>query len=59
MEGDYLVSTRIKSPVQAINEPTKFSPGPDKTTRNAELEKGFTQPVTTRETAPSLTLGGM
>ena len=59
MDGQYLVSTRIKSPVQAMNKPTQFNSGPDSTTRTVELDKGIQQPVTTRETAPSITLGGM
>jgi hypothetical protein len=59
MNGKYLVSSPIKSPVRVTNKPTNFLAGPDKTMRTAELEKGFVQPMTTRETAPSITLGGM
>lgn len=57
MNGNYLVSSRVKSPVQVSNKPTKFSTGPDKTMRTVEMDKGIQQPITTRETAPSITLG--
>jgi len=57
--NNYLVSSSIKAPVLATSKPTKFSGSPDKTMRTAEMEKGFVQPMTTRETAPSITLGGM
>lgn len=59
MAGEYLVSTDITAPVQALNKPTQFSSGPDSTTRTVELDKGMTQPTTSRETASSITLGGM
>lgn len=59
MDGKYLISTRIKSPVQAVSKPTQFTTGADKTIRSVELDKGIQQPITTRETAPSITLGGM
>ena len=59
MDGQYLVSTRIKSPVQVENKPTQLTSGPDSTTRTVELDKGMTQPTTSRETASSITLGGM
>jgi mannitol/fructose-specific phosphotransferase system IIA component len=59
MDGQYLVSSPIKSNIQAINKPTQFSPGADKTTRTVEMDKGFVQPMNTRETTPSITLGGM
>ena len=57
--NNYLVSSPIKSPVLATNKPTQFAAGPDKTMRTAEMEKGFVQPTTTRETSPSITLGSM
>jgi hypothetical protein len=59
MDGQYLVSSPIKAPVQAINKPTQFTAGPDATTRTVELDKGIQQPVTSRETSSSITLGGM
>jgi hypothetical protein len=59
MDGQYLVSTRIKSPVQVENKPTPSTSGTDSTTRTVELDKGIQQPITTRETASSITLGGM
>lgn len=59
MDGKYLVSTRITSPVQTVSKPTQFTTGADKTIRTVELDKGIQQPTNTRETAPSITLGGM
>ena len=58
MEGKHLISSPITSPVRSFNMPTPPSV-PDRTPRTVELEKGMSQPSYTRETAPSISLGGM
>jgi hypothetical protein len=59
MNGQYLISSPIKSSVRAINKPTQFTSGTDSTARTVELDKRIQQPVTSRETSSSITLGGM
>lgn len=57
MDGMHLVASRVKSPVRSYDRPTLDAPPADKTIRTAELEKGMQQPMVTRQTAPSITLG--
>ena len=57
MDGKYLVSSPVTSNIQASAAPTKRAPAPDKTARTTELQTGIQQPMITRQTAPSITLG--
>lgn len=59
MDGQFLIKSRIQSPVQSYTKPTKGSAPVDKTARTVELEKGMQPPMLTRETSPSITLGSM
>lgn len=59
MNGQYLVSSPVTSPVKSFNKPTPTTALTDTTTRTTELEKGMAQQSFSRESAPSITLGGM
>lgn len=59
MYGQHLVSSSVTSPVQSFSKPTPTTAPSDNTTRTSELEKGMSQPSLTRETTPSINLGGM
>ena len=59
MYGQHLISSPVTSPVQSFSKPTPTVGITDKTTRTTELEKGMSQPSFTRETTPSINLGGL
>jgi hypothetical protein len=59
MYGQHLISSPVTSPVQSFSKPTPTVGITDKTARTTELEKGMAQQSFSRESAPSITLGGM
>lgn len=59
MDGQYLVKSSVKAPILSVSKPTPTLQPADTTIRTAELTKGMQPPMTTRETAPSITLGTM
>jgi len=59
MNGDYLIKSQVSSPVVSYNKPTMGAPAPDKTPRTVELEKGMAPQMNTRQTTPSITMGGL
>lgn len=59
MNGKYLISSPVTSPVKSVSKPTPTTAITDKTARTVELERGMAQPSFTRESSPSVSLGGM